>query len=151
MDPEQKQQVGVLHKLFSFTLILHNAPQLYFDFFSDPTTQLGSAIQGPNTDSDGCLFFQHRDRDSCSSFIYFIFQHRLGRGCLLVCLFVCLSVQVCLFLCFFVLYRTATETRVRLLSTIFIYNNNSLQEQIRVSVEWSPWGAWRPTTPRRSS
>ena len=112
MDPEQKQQVGVLHKLFSFTLILHNAPQLYFDFFSDPTTQLGSAIQGPNTDSDGFLFFQHRDRDSGSSFNTIYSNTDSGEFvCWFACsfvLFVCLSVQICLFLCFFVFYSTAT-------------------------------------------
>ena len=60
-------------------------------------------------------------------------------------LFVCLFRSVCFFV--FVFYSTATETRVRLLSTIFIYY--SLREQIRFSVEWSPWRAWRPTTPRQ--
>ena len=84
---------------------LHNVSQLYVDFtqrssaffyfFSDPTAQLGSTIQGPNTESDGCLFFQHRDRDSGSSFIYYTFQHRPRRACLLVCLFV--GLLVCLF------------------------------------------------------
>ena len=102
MDPEQKQQVGVLHKLFSFTLILHNAPQLYFDFFSDPTTQLGSAIQGPNTDSDGFLFFQHRDRDSGSSFNTIYSNTDSGEfvcwfACSFVCLFVCSGLFVSLF------------------------------------------------------
>ena len=119
VGPEQEQQLGISTQSSS----------ALFWFFSDPTTQLGSAIQGPNTDSDRCLVFQHRDRDSGSSFIYYIFQHRLQRVCLLVCLFVCLfclSVQVCLFLCFFVFYSAATETRVRHLSTIRCRNRCAL-------------------------
>ena len=118
-------------KLLSFILIFHNAPQLYFDFVSDPTTQLGAAIQGPNTDSDGC-FLQHRDRDSGSSCIYYIFQHRLGRVCLLVCLFVCLSVCSGLFVSLFsVLYSTTTETRVGHLSTIRCRNRSALESSGR--------------------
>ena len=115
-------------------MILHKAPQLYFDFFSDPTTQLGSALQGPNTDSDGCLLFPHRDRDSGSPFIYLYIPTQtpasLSVG-LPVCLFACLSVQICLFLCSFVFYSfvfysTATETRVRHLSNFRCRNRSAL-------------------------
>ena len=113
MDPEQEQQLGILHK----------ASQLYFVFFSDPMTQHGSAIHGPNTDSDGCLFFQHRDRDSGSSFIYYIFRRRLGASLyvgLPVRLFVRLSVQVCMFLRFFVLQCSDRDPGSSLIYYIYL-------------------------------
>ena len=108
---------GFLRKASQHFFYLHKAPQLYFDFFSDPTTQLGSSIQGSNTHSDGCLFFEHRDRDSGSSSIYYMFQHRLGRVCWFACSFICLFVCSGLFVSLF-FYSTETETRVRHLSTV---------------------------------
>ena len=119
-------------------MISNKALQRYFVSFNDPTTQLGSTIQGPNTDSDGCLFFHHHDRHSGSSFIYYIFRYRIGRVCLLVCLFVCLFLLSTQFFFFFLCFlRCSDRHSGSSLSTIFIYY--SLQEQIRFNVEWSPW------------
>ena len=104
----------------SFLFLFYTAPQHYFDYFSDPKTQLGSAVQGPNTDSDGCFFFNTatETRVCLSSIIYF--ETDSGE---FVCCFArsFLSVQDCFFLRFFAFYMTATETRVRLLSNICIY------------------------------
>ena len=61
---------------------------------------------------------------------------------LCVCLFRSVCFFVSLFLCF--LHYSDRDS-----GSSFIYY--SLQEQIRFSVEWSPWRAWRPTTPRQSS
>ena len=57
-------------------------------------------------------------------------------------LFVCSGLFVSVFLCFL-------QCSNRDSGSSFIYY--SLQEQMRVSVEWSPWRAWRPITPRWSS
>ena len=100
-------------KLLSFILILYKAPQLYFDFVFSAIRRHSSVprFRGPTQARAGvCFFFQHRDRDSGSSFIYYIVSTIYSNTdsgefvCWFACSFVCLSVQVCffvsLFLCF---------------------------------------------------
>ena len=99
---------------WSFANISHR--QMRLASFSDiGTTEHEQEKQRKDASlrSDGCLFLQHRDRDSGSSFIYYTFQHRPRRACLLVYLFVCLL--VCLFrsVCFFVpLFFTVQRPRL---------------------------------------
>ena len=109
MGPEQEQQLGVLHKaaLFDFT----QSSSALFCFFSDPTTQLGSAIQRPNTDSGGCLSFFSTPRPRLGFvFIYSTVSTTYSNtdsgefvcwfACSFVRLFVCLGLFVSLFLRF---------------------------------------------------
>ena len=135
-------------------LILHKAPQLYSVFLAIRRHSSVPRFSGPTQTRAGVCHFFHtatetRVRLYLLYCIYYIFQYRLWRVCMLVCLFICSF--VCLFrsVCFLVssFYSTATETRIPLLSTISCCS----KEQLRFSVERSPWRAWRPTTPRQSS
>ena len=96
---------GSLYKSSQPYLIVHKAPPLYVDLSSNPTTQLGSPIQGLNIDSDGFFRFsapRSRLVFICYLLVYVFQQTRasFSVGCLFVRLFVCLSVGVCLFLCY---------------------------------------------------
>ena len=151
VDPEQEQQLGIFTQSFSASFLFYTKLLSFILFFS-AIRRHSSVLQfrGPTQTRTGICFFSTatETRVRLLSTIYSNTDSGEFVVGLSVRLFVCLFVQVCLFLCFFVFYSTATETRVRLLSTIFIYY--SLQERICFSVEWSPWRAWRPTTPRRS-
>ena len=91
-------------KLLSFIFVLRKAPQFVFVFFSDPTTQLGSVIQGPNTDSDGRFSSAPRPRLELVFYLLYIATDSSDFVCWFACSFVCLFVQICLFLCFFVFF-----------------------------------------------
>ena len=144
---------GFYPELLSLILILHKAPLLYSDFSAIRRHNSVPRFNGPTQTREGvCYIFQLRDRDSSSSLstlLYLPYVPTQTRASLSVGLpvrsFVCLYTSVCFFVS--LVYSTATETQIPLLSTI----SCASKEPSRRSVERSPRRAWRPTTSRQSS
>ena len=117
---------GCLHKASQLHFDLHRAPHRLFGFFSDSTTQLGSATQGPNTHLDGCLLFFSTPTETRVRLLSTIYSNRLGRACLLVSLFIRLFVCLFRYACFFFsLFFTVKRPRLGVFYLLYFYTINS--------------------------
>ena len=135
VDPEQEQQLGIFPQSFSaFFCFLQRCDDTARFHDSEAQHGLGRVF----------VFSAPRPRlGFILNILYIPTQTRpsLSVGLPVCRLFVCSGLFVSLIL-WFLQYSDRDS------GSSFIYY--SLQEQIRFSVEWSTWRAWRPTTPRRS-
>ena len=148
-DPEQEQQLGIFTQSFSALLKFYTKLLSFIMIFqrSDDTARFRDS--GAQHRFRRVLVFS-APRPRLGFVFYILYIPTQTRASLSVGLparlFVCLFRSVCFFVSLFLCFLHYSD---RDSGSSFIYY--SLQEQIRFSVEWSPWRTWRPTTPRRSS